>query len=330
MMRGNRLREVEMDLEARRAGNRAEEARRLEEATEKDPEIGRLVQERMELLCRRTASAISQPGEAYRISEALSGEVAALLSALRARLVKAGFPPDYLQPVYQCGACRDTGYVGDLIRDRCACFERLLRQKTLADAGHGLDTGETFERYDSSVYSDLPLGRGKGEGDTQRAFMARVRERCEAYADAFPHTPTRNILMFGKSGLGKTYVMNCMGNRVAERGFEALKITAYQLTERMRASVFDRDPYAFPSLLEVPLLLLDDLGVEPMIPNITLEQLFTLMNERGLRGLHTVVSTNLELDELKVRYTERVFSRLADSRNTLTLNFLGTDVRLRL
>jgi len=327
-MRGNLLREVEMDFEARRAENRAEEERRLARASEKDPEIGLLVRERASLFHRRALAAFDNPKESHAISQALRGEVAALQSALRERLAKAGFSPDYLQPVYQCALCQDSGFVGEPIRERCACFERMLREKLLADTGHGLNTGETFERYDASVYSDLPLR--KDSRDSQRAFMSRLCDRCAAYADAFPQTPVRNILMFGKSGLGKTFLMNCVGNRVAERGFEVLKVTAYQLTERMRASIFDRDPYAFSLLLEVPLLLLDDLGAEPMIPNITLEQLFTLLNERALRGLHTLVSTNLELDELKQRYTERVFSRLADRRHTLTLNFLGTDVRLRL
>ena len=30
-----------------------------------------------------------------------------------------GFPDDYLSPVYACGKCRDTGYIGS---QKCSCF----------------------------------------------------------------------------------------------------------------------------------------------------------------------------------------------------------------
>ena len=43
----------------------------------------------------------------------------------------------------------------------------------------------------------------------------------------------------------------------------------------------------------MPLLLIDDLGTEPLMENITVTQLFNLLNERQNRGKHTVISTNL-------------------------------------
>jgi DNA replication protein len=326
-MRETLLRDIEMEYEARRMQNRAEETHRLAQATSMDPAIGQLTAQRLSLFRRRAQAAFAQPGEAMAIGAALHEEMAALQENLRTRLSQAGFSPDYLQPVYQCAACQDTGYVGEPIRQRCACFEARIRTRMLGEAGHGLNPAESFASYDETVYATSPL-RETPE-DTQRALMSRLRKRCEDYANAFPTTPQRNILMVGMSGLGKTYLMNCIGNHVRARGIEALKVTAYQLTERMRAAVFSHDPYAFSMLLEVPLLLLDDLGAEPVIRNITIEQLFTLLNERHLRGLHTVVSTNLLPDELKERYSERVFSRLVDRQNTLLLNFLGADVRLR-
>ena len=108
-----------------------------------------------------------------------------------------------------------------------------------------------------------------------------------------------------------------------------LKLTSYQLTDRMRAAVFEHDWGAFSQVLETPVLLLDDLGVEPMLNNVTIEQLFTLLNERELNGLHTLISTNLHPEELKQRYSERISSRLLDRRSTSILPFYGEDVRLR-
>ncbi len=327
-MREGIYKEIEADYERVRAENRAEETRRIAEATARDPSIGALSEERTALFHRGARAAFARPEDAMAISASLQADMARLSATLRAKLLAAGYAEDYLQPVYQCPLCRDTGYIGEPIRERCSCFTRRVRGRILTDTAHGLDPAETFEAYDERVFADKPLG--PDAGDTQRGYMARMRERCEAYADTFPDTERRNLFMAGAAGLGKTYLMNCVGNRVAARGVEVVKLTAYQLTERMRAAIFDRDPDAFSSLLDVPLLLLDDLGVEPMIPNITIEQLFTLLNERALSGRHVVVSTNLTTVELKNRYTERVCSRLFDQRNTLMLSFKGKDVRLGL
>ena len=79
--------------------------------------------------------------------------------------------------------------------------------------------------------------------------------------------------------------------------------------------------------MDIPVLMLDDLGSEPLMQNITVEQLFHLINERQLRGLSTVISTNLTLKELRERYTERIVSRLNDPQNCEIIILEGQDLR---
>ena len=61
--------------------------------------------------------------------------------------------------------------------------------------------------------------------------------------------------------------------------------------------------------------------------NVTVEQLFNLLNERQNRGLSTVISTNLDMAKFRERYTERIASRIRDSRCKI-LNLLGKDIRI--
>ena len=77
-----------------------------------------------------------------------------------------------------------------------------------------------------------------------------------------------------------------------------------------------------------PLLLIDDLGTEPMMRNITVEYLFTLLNERIAAKRHTVIATNLSPVQLQERYGERVMSRILDRSRGVALKFVGRDVRL--
>ena len=83
-------------------------------------------------------------------------------------------------------------------------------------------------------------------------------------------------------------------------------------------------------MMNAPLLLLDDLGTEPLMNNVTVTQLFNLLNERQLAGRHTVISTNLTVSELRERYTERVTSRFLDASECVKLVFTGEDIRKNL
>ena len=73
--------------------------------------------------------------------------------------------------------------------------------------------------------------------------------------------------------------------------------------------------------------MIDDRGSEPMMQNVTVEQLFNLLNERQNRGLSTVISTNLTMQELQIRYTERIASRLRDRNYWKVITLEGKDIR---
>ena len=68
---------------------------------------------------------------------------------IREKLGEAGLPEDYLAPVYNCPLCRDTGYTGEVVRERCRCmiqaYQRKLRQQIGLDGGRE----ETFENFNS-------------------------------------------------------------------------------------------------------------------------------------------------------------------------------------
>ncbi len=240
---------------------------------------------------------------------------------IREALRENGYPEDYLEPVYRCPICRDTGYVGEPVREKCACLKKALASRRLAGAGDA-----SFETADADFYPDVPL---PGQPITQRRYMRTVMEKCRQFADSYPDGPRKNLLLHGASGLGKTFLLRCIANRLSERGVEAIPVTAFRLLNDLRDEYFrpgsaDTQPY-----FTCALLLIDDLGMEPLFDNITVEVFFHVLNERTARGLGTVVSTNLSRTELKERYTERFTSRLLDHRIALDIPLLGSDVRMQ-
>jgi len=153
-------RDVAAAYDARQAENHAEEERRRETAMRADPKIGKLLNDRVSLFRKHADAAFSAPENAMRIAKKLQKKMADLQSELRARLVAAGFPEDFLQPVYQCALCHDTGAVGNPLRERCACYAKTLQKHIAAETDHGLSAAETFATYDETVFSNAPLQKG--------------------------------------------------------------------------------------------------------------------------------------------------------------------------
>lgn len=304
-------------LAERRRQNEREEERRRAEVIAKCPEIGQVMDTRREAVMKSVYSAFALPAE-----EDLPQKVEAWNARIRQLLVENGYPENYLEPVFQCALCEDTGYVGTGKKQLCTCAKALYA--ALLEQDGSFKEEETFETFDPQRFPETALDAG---GETQRGRMLKFRDYCEKYADSLPHPEKKNLLLYGGSGLGKTFLLRCIHARARQRDIPALCLTANQLIRIARKAIFDRAQEDLDALYETDLLLIDDLGTEPLIPNVTVEELFNLINERQNAGLCTVLSTNLSLTDLQARYTERILSRLLDKRACQVLRFLGKDIR---
>ena len=322
MTRAEHVKALLAEYAEQRAQDEREQQQRLEDAVARQPEIGRLRQENADLALGTMRRMLGEPDLASR--KALAEETKArgreINARIRALLAEAGMAGDALELRYRCPVCKDTGYVGEAPARFCECFEMRLRLRQHEDGSMAGVREQSFERFDANVAP---------EADGQRDRLVKARNLCQHYADAFPDTDYRNQLLTGEGGLGKTFLLNCIFGRVTGRGFSAVRVTAFRMFEAMRRQHVGNDENydGFSALIEVPLLLIDDLGTEPMMRNITLEYLFTLLNERIAAKRHTVIATNLTPPQLKERYGERVASRLLDRSICAPVQFKGKDLR---
>lgn len=316
------MQEVLNTLAEQRAQNEREELRRRAEVVQKCPEIGEVMQKRQDAVLTSVFSAFRLPPE-----ENLEEKVEGWNKRIRDLLKANGYPENYLEPVCRCAACEDTGFVGKSKKTLCACAQALYAQQL--ERSGAFEAKQSFESYDENVFPDTPL---PGTQVTQRQYMSIIRRRCEDYANALPFPQHKTLLLYGGSGLGKTFLLRCIHARARDNGVPALCITANQFLRIARTACFSNRPEQqeeLDALYDVPLLLIDDLGTEPLLETITVEQLFNLINERQNAGLCTVLSTNLSLSDIKKRYTERIYSRLRDKSACQALEFLGQDIRLK-
>lgn len=319
-MRNAILRELQAEYELRRMADSQEEERRREEATAKCPEIAAVLQERQTMIFSGLRGIL----DGREIADNLPVRMELMNRRLAALLKENGFPEDYLEPVYQCPKCKDTGYVGETVKDMCECMRGAFYARLYQQVGLGEKAEQTFERFDLSIFPDQQV---EGQPFTQRQMMAVIRDRCQQWADAYPKAETSDLLLMGKSGLGKTYLMHAMAKRLLDRGLNVLMMSAYRFLDVARKAYFSNQAGELDSLMEADVLLIDDLGSEPLMENITIVQFFNLINERQTARRGTVISTNLTVKELRERYTERIASRLMDKRQCTLIRFVGEDVR---
>ena len=325
LSRENVTREALSNLEAQRAANLMEEKRRRSEAEGKSPQIAQLLKKRQTLFFSGMRGAFASPDKAKEISNHMRAQMEQLNAELRGALTDCGLPQDYLQPVYRCALCRDTGYVGEPVHEMCACLRRAVMNRLYQAEGlQGLEK-ENFAAFDEEIFPDEPI---EGRKTSQRAFIRKCREYCEGYADTFAPGEGKGLLLCGRSGLGKTFLMNCVAQRVLERGYSVVVISAYKLIEAMRRFQFGEEGLEqVQDMLACDLLCIDDLGSEPMLRGITVSSLYHILNERRNAGRAVVITTNCDSDQLYEKYDDRIGARLTDPSRMKVIPFVGVDVR---
>ena len=210
----------------------------------------------------------------------------------------------------------------------CACLKALCTEEQIRELSKLLDLGEqSFDSFSLDYYSPLPW---PGESLSPRENMEFIFDVCSSYARKFGRFYFRNLFLTGAPGLGKTFLSACIARVVSEDGFSVVYDTAGHVFSQFESAKFRRDDDGDTAgedverCMNCDLLILDDLGTE-MTTSFVQSALYQLLNGRLLAGRSTVISTNLDPEELGRRYGAPLLSRLEGEYQLLP--FVGTDIR---
>lgn len=236
-------------------------------------------------------------------------------------LREAGLPEDYLEPIYTCPECEDTGYVlsPDGHRGKCRCFRRqelalLYEQSNLQE----MVSKENFSTLSYEYYH--------GEDLTRFQNAVRISQK---FAENFGND-YNNLFFYGTVGTGKSFLSGCIAQELLKQGHSVIYFSSSGLFEALARYSFDTKSketlYNFyKDLYNCDLIIIDDLGTEVTNSFVT-SQLFACLNERHLRRRACIISTNLSLEELRDRYSDRIFSRITSNYTLCKLT--GPDIRM--
>lgn len=312
------------EYDERRLRARHELEERTREVNKRIPELARLDEQIAEQSVRR--ARLSLFGDASALNGLKEANQALSLQKKRL-LIQNGYPEDYLTMRYQCPDCKDTGYIGT---EKCHCFRQAIVDLVYAQSNvREAVKRENFQSFSFSYYSEdyvdeltglTPLENIHRVVSTVRSFIRRFDSSYE------------NLLLYGNTGVGKTFLSNCLAGELLNTAHTVIYLTAFQLFDILEQNKFGRSDEPerlrnqFEYILDCDLLIIDDLGTE-LANAFTTSQLYLCINERWLNRKSTVISTNLSLEQLDSTYGERIFSRIMS--NYTLLKIFGEDIRLK-
>ncbi len=209
-------------------------------------------------------------------------------------------------PTYTCSKCKDTGMNGT---EFCECFTK--------EVSRLLSLGNTYENYtfENSDFSKF----------SQPEEIKKIYDKLQKWCEQKTHNKSL-ILISGEVGVGKTFLLSCMANKLTNLGNFVTYTTAFAINEKLIKSRF-LNTYPLNDILNTPYLFIDDLGSESRYKDVTESGFLNIINERKIKHLPTIISTNLDLAKISELYGERFCSRIIDNDSSLRIKIDSVDLR---
>lgn len=257
------------------------------------------------------------------------------LKAEKNNLLKAiSISEDYLSPKYDCNICKDTGYVLENGKSTmCNCLKQKIYNIEYNQKNINNIQNQTFDNFNINLFSDEINYKKYNFDISPRENIKNIKLAANDFINNFDDINTKNLIFSGGTGLGKTFLSNCIVNELLKQGKTIMYQTAPVMLDDLISDLFakpENQSGISKNLLTVDLLVIDDLGTEAM-NSMKFTELYKIINTRLLnqngKSLKTIISTNLDLKGLFNTYDERLASRFIGYYDIY--RFFGEDIRLK-
>lgn len=220
---------------------------------------------------------------------------------------------------YRCDKCRDIGFDKD--GEPCDCVKAQFIDMLKAECG--------AENIPPFTFAD---DRSASLDCSQKEELGWLYKRFRQFCDGFDKTSVKVIFLCGKPGIGKSSLAYAAANELLSRGRSVCCLTAFEFNNAMLK--YHTSPLAARAAIMEPvtdsdLLIIDDLGTENVLRNVTCEYLYNVVDSRISRGKKTIVTSNLTPEALMARYGERTISRMLNKSYAKAYLLSGDNLRLR-
>lgn len=325
------LKELQKEYEKNRSIALNELENRKQLLYKREPELLE-IENQLNSLGISTAKCILNNNDSSYLNN-LKQEIEKLKAKQKALFDKLNIDENYLKPHFNCNICKDTGYITENYQtSMCSCLKQKLLDIEYNKSNIANLNKDTFDNFNFNVYSDDINKEKYNSNLSPRENIKLIKDLSEQFINNFDNPEAKNLLFTGNTGLGKTFISNCIANEMLKSG----KTVLYQTAPVMLDSIID---YRFGKknnqnicehIYSVDLLIIDDLGTETT-NSMKSTELFNIINTRLLNSSNnvtkTIISTNLNIKNLYDTYDERIVSRFVGHYNIC--RFFGDDIRLK-
>ena len=314
--------------------------RRIKEATLKKEEIYKNnpklseIEDQINLLAIKSAKIMLNSDELTKQIEKENIEMKfeKLEQSMEKEMKKIGITKLDFEPKYECDFCKDTGFIKENNKTKqCSCFSQEIINATYKQSNMLRLEEENFETFDICYYSTQVDKKKYSIEKSPTENIQCIKKVAQDFCENINSKSQKNILFTGNTGLGKTFLANCIAKELLTKGKTVVYQTAPILMDKVIEYKFSYNKTGiekeqYEKIFDVDLLIIDDLGTETM-SNVKFTELFNIINTRLLKNKKILISTNLTLNQLYKEYDERVISRLIG--NFTICRFVGDDIRLK-
>ena len=288
------------------------------------------IDETLSNLSINTAKSILQ-NNSKEYLDTLKVKIEQLKKEKKQILESLGLSMEYLQPYYNCKTCQDTGYVFENRKtSMCNCLKQKIYNIEYNQKNENIIKNQIFDNFNINLFSDEINEKKYNSNISPRENILDIKEAAINFINNFDDENTKNLIFSGGTGLGKTFLSNCIVNDLLEKGKTVMYQTAPVMLDNLVADLFakpENQTGISANLLSVDLLVIDDLGTESL-NSLKFTELYKIINTRLLsKKTKTIISTNLDLKGLFQNYDERLASRFVGYYDIY--RFYGEDIRLK-
>ncbi len=227
-----------------------------------------------------------------------------------------GMSSQSLQPQYTCPICHDTGKTDN---GRCQCFQKIVSQLLLEESGIRNRTLPSFETTKLNCFEE-----------PYRENIKYLYQTAQQFIDQIYTTKKQFFVICGLTGTGKTYLAECMVQKAIAQYVPTYYVSSFTFNQEMlqyHCAPLEEKQDIMDKYLNPELLVIDDLGTESILKNVTLEYLYQVLNDRFTSQKKTIITTNLFPDDILERYEERIFSRLTNQKDAIFVEMQANNLR---
>lgn len=291
--------------------------KREREVYEKSPELQRIAAELREIGLSLAACCLNPEIDIDKLVDQAKARTEELHQRRKEILLYLGYPEDYLEDIYDCPLCKDSGLIAD---KPCKCYHEYKTRMSYkaSNLSSSIDK-HNFDTFNYELYSDRALDRDHPLYSEETRSLREYIRVVVRYLKQFVESRVKlGVYLYGRTGVGKTFLCSCLAKYALDQFKSVRYYSMNQFLEILNSYKFDKEgdreakadsAKIYKELYEVDILILDDLGSE-LVNRFVISELFSVIDERLILDKKTIISSNISPDDISDSFDERIASRI--------------------